>query len=519
VSGDGRLDLDELGDVIDHAAALEGDAPGEVLDDGRGITWSERLEDSGVTPWLRRHRVAVGTVAAVAVVAAAGVVAVRVLVPPPIDPELRVSVTPVIPSQYVLGDSVQAFDQVGIFYTPTSMRSAYALSADDPADTADYTIVGVAGPGVRASGASLLPSPTGGVENQVARADVDVVADCFDQDVLDAAPDDYRLTVRRTDDRGRTSTGTLPLPPGAPSWSAFLASTCLQTRALFGLEVQSVTVARGTAPRTVRADVVVASSLPLPAVLDVAPTYGSQPVVARMRPLDLPVGRGALLPLVYDVRDCTLAALPFIGVPTYPGSQNYDGGAPGLYLGVAFPEGSVDPNDPTGLGGQVQAPLVFPASAQRSIETAMRAICDGAPTASVDVAAVGAARQVSGVFPSGNPQTTRIPVTLALTVPGAQRLSLSSPPPSLEESQTVRLAPASVRAVDGRAVVRTWVDVDCQTGYAPPPTAQLLATTARGTFPIQLPVDDAVLARSIAAACPELPLTSLLDFGWQDPDV
>lgn len=519
MSGDGRLDLDELGDVIDHAAALEGDARGELLDDGRGTTWGERLEDSGVTPWLRRHRVAVGAVAAVAVLAAAGVVAVRVLVPPPMDPELRVSVTPVIPSQFVLDDTVQAFDQIGIFLTQTTLRSAYALSADDPADTARYTILGLAGPGVRASGASLLPSPTGGVENQVARADVDVVPDCFDQDSLSAAVDDYRLAVARTDDRGRTLTGTVPMPPGAPSWSAFLAAVCLQTQAQFGLETQSVAVSRGSGPYEVRADVTVTSTLPLPATITAQPYYGLQPVVASMRPVDLEARRGGVLPLVYDVRDCTAAQLTFIGSPAFPGFQDYSGGAPGVYLSVDFPDDVLPPGDnPLGIGaGIVQAPLIFTADQQRTIEAAMGRMCAGSPRASAEVAAVGTARQVLGVFPSGNPQSTRLPVTLTVEAPGALRLTLRSPEPLPDESTTVLLAPASARVVDGRATVRTWLDVDCQTGYAPPPAAQLEVTTGRGTFPLQATVDDAALAQAISAGCPELPLQSLLDYGWQNP--
>jgi hypothetical protein len=519
VSGDGRLDLDELGDVIDHAAALEGDARGDVLDDGRGLTWGERLEGSGVAPWLRRHRVAVGAVTAIAVVAAAGVVAVRVLVPPPVDPELRVSVTPVIPSQYVLDDTVQAFDQVGIFFTQTTLRSAYALIASDPADTARYTILGLAGPGVRASGASVLPSPTGGEQNQVARADVDVLPDCFDQDSITAAVDDYRLAVARTDDRGRTLRGTVPMPPGAPSWSAFLAAVCLQTRAQFGLEAQSVVVSRGPGPHEVRADVTVTSTLPLPATITASPYFGLLPVATSMRPVDLEARAGGVLPLVYDVRDCVMAEVPFVSNPGYPGFQDNSGGAKGAYLSVDFPDDVLPPGDnPLGIGaGIVQAPLVLTADQARAIQAEMSRVCAGSPTAAVDVVAVGTSRQVLGVFPSGNPQSTRLPVTLRVAAPGAQRLTLRSPEPSPDESATVLLAPASARVVDGRATVRTWLDVDCQTGYAPPAVAQLEVTTGRGTFPLQATVDDAALAQAISAGCPELPLQSLLDYGWQNP--
>jgi hypothetical protein len=206
-------------------------------------------------------------------------------------------------------------------------------------------------------------------------------------------------------------------------------------------------------------------------------------------------------------------------VPTFTGYQNYDGGAPGVYLSVDFPDDALAPGEnPFGIiGGQVQAPLVFTGDQRRSIEAAMARVCAGSPTAAVDVAAVGTARQVSGMFASGNPQSTRLPLTLTVAVPGAQRLTLRSPSAAPEETTTVLLAPASARAVDGRATVRTWLDVDCQTGYAPPPVAQLEVTTGRGTFPLQVTVDDAALAQAISAGCPELPLQSLLDYGWQNP--
>ena len=77
VSADGRLDLDELGEVIDRASTLDDPARTEVIDDGKGGPGLERLEDAGVAPWVRRHRVAVASVTAVAVLATAGVVAGR----------------------------------------------------------------------------------------------------------------------------------------------------------------------------------------------------------------------------------------------------------------------------------------------------------------------------------------------------------------------------------------------------------------------------------------------------------
>jgi hypothetical protein len=76
MSGDGRLDLDDLGEVIDGATTLD-----EVVGEEHPTTWGERLESAGVTPWVRRHRVVVAGVAA-AVVAVGAVAWVRTTRPP-----------------------------------------------------------------------------------------------------------------------------------------------------------------------------------------------------------------------------------------------------------------------------------------------------------------------------------------------------------------------------------------------------------------------------------------------------
>ncbi|MFN8168314.1 MAG: hypothetical protein U0S36_05990 [Candidatus Nanopelagicales bacterium] len=52
----------------------------------------------------------------------------------------------------------------------------------------------------------------------------------------------------------------------------------------------------------------------------------------------------------------------------------------------------------------------------------------------------------------------------------------------------------SATARDGRAVLRTELDVDCAGGFVPPPTLQLEITTSRGTFPRQAQIVDATLA-------------------------
>ena len=202
--------------------------------------------------------------------------------------------------------------------------------------------------------------------------------------------------------------------------------------------------------------------------------------------------------------------------PLLPGEPNYDGGAAGFYLAVAFPPDVVDQTlDPTGSRGTGQSPMTFPASQQRVIDDALQSLCAGAPPAAADVREVGVARRVLGVFPSGNAQSTRFPITLAVTVPGAERVRITSPQPLPDESPTTRVAPAAATpVVDGRATLRTWVDVDCQTGYAPPPIAQTRGVDLPRRLPAAGPgrrrephrVDREQLPRAAAGAAARLRL-------------
>ena len=324
--------------------------------------------------------------------------------------------------------------------------------------------------------------------------------------------------MERTDDRGRTVTGTVAMPPGAPDWSAYLTSTCLQAQAQFGIVAQSVSVEVDRRTHVAAVAIVISNALDVPATVGAQPMYGVTQVVPSMAPVPLAPKRGAVLPMTFDVRDCAQPVLTYISNPTFPGSQYYDGGAPGVYLLVTFPPEVIDAaTDPTGSAGTGQTPLVFTPSQRRDIEAALTEICAGVPSTSAVVREVGVARTVTGAFPSGNAESTRFPITLVVSADGADRVRITSQAQLPDESLTTRVAPVAARAVDGRAALRTWVDVDCQTGYAPPPVAQLEVTTPRGTFPLQLPVDAANLTASIATSCPNLPLQQLLDFGWAAP--
>ena len=523
VSGDGRLDLDELGEVIDHASVLEpaavADARGELLDDGFGLSWAQRLDDAGVTPWLRRHRVAVGSVAAVVVAGSAVVVlpAPRAAARRPgaaRDCDRRA------PSQYVIGDSYQAFDQPGDLPRPARRCAPPTRSPARPPPTTPRPTASSASSARRCARAARRRRRRRTQRARaVARRTSTPSPTASTPGFLGSRASDYTLVVSRTDDRGRTTTRPVPMPNGAPDWSAFVTATCLQTQAQFGLVPRAVSVSVDRRAHVLSTGIVVSNAMAVPTTVTMSPSYGITQVVPTMPPTQLPALRGAVLPIDLEVRDCANPTLPFIGLPSFPAAESYDGGAPGFYLAVAFPPDVVDQTlDPTGARGTGLAPVTFPASQQRVLDDALRSLCAGAPPAAAEVREVGFARRVLGVFPSGNAQSTRFPITLAVTVPGAERVRITSPQPPPEESLTARVAPvATTSVVDGRATLRTWVDVDCQTGYVPPPLCSARGHDLPGCLPASGPgrrrephrVDRGQLPRAAAPAAARL--------GWAAP--
>lgn len=528
MSGDGRLDLDDLGEVIDHASALDDGPRTEVLDDGNGPSLAERLESAGITPWARRHRRALAVAGVAVLVVVGGVVAYPKLVPPPVDPELRVTAVPVIPSQFVIDDSVTPFDQVGIFATGSSLRSAYALTKNSPDDTSTYRIDGLVGPMVRASTATPQPAAqpaaqAGPAATQVARADVDVVLDCFDGTTLPVPQGSYFLQVTRTDALGRTLTGRVPVDNPTVTWPEYASATCLQVQGSYALTPTAVRTSVDRATRTVTVDVDVTNDLRVPATLSVDQVYGVVPIRTTMTPRSLLPLEPTTLTLAMQLLDCNQSSVPFVGRQTAPGSNNYDSADQGLFLVGDVGSAVVNPVlDPTGLGGRVQMPLTFPPALVRPVDAALGSLCAGGPGGViVGTERAGEARKVTAPFTSGNPEATRIPVVLDVVVVGGTdgRVRLSLPQPGQYESETARLRAVSAPVVDGRATVRTELDVDCAGGFVPPPTLQVDVTTARGTFPRQTQLTSAALAERIAAACPTIGAQQLTEFGWEDARV
>lgn len=174
--GDGRLELDELGAVLDDATSLP---QGETLEDPHDSpSLRERLEDAGVLPWIRRHRVITGAVAGTAALAMA-VIAFRAwTAPPPLDLDITATVV----------DATGALRGGGA--AGEVLTGTYSVTGTRPGETVE--VISVSGPGLRTGTAIPAALPVGGPDPDF---DVSAVIDCDDPLVLEARDDQYSLWV------------------------------------------------------------------------------------------------------------------------------------------------------------------------------------------------------------------------------------------------------------------------------------------------------------------------------------
>jgi hypothetical protein len=490
---DGRLDLDDLGRVLDQ----DSHDPAELLGEESPTTWGERLDDLGVRPWLRRHRVAITTAAAcVAVVIAASVVGVRSR-PPDLDPTLHVRLSDITPTSVPDSDvgGGRSIDGPQITDIGGVQRAAYALRPESSDDTAHYAVVGLVGPGVRASSARAhAPLPA-----RPFAGDVDVVLDCNDPDALAPPPHSYRALVTRTDSYGRTVTASMAVPDESENWPVYVAAFCMQSRAMTDLTVTGVSATSDVSAHSVLVEAAVHSSIERDLVLTVFDIGLPEPLQATSLSRAIDASGDALVRILLSVNDCTTPRIGQLGVPTSSG----DGGqsVPGLYLVVSAPD-----RDPS---SGVTGILRWTGPQQRRIDLALAAVCRGAPSVRTTLSAVHASA------PSAGPAQATAAITLAIATSG-QRVAVSPSVFPYDQAPTSQITTGSAGVNGGVALVTVGWRGLCDHDYVEPPTVVVHVTTDHGTFPYLARIASFQLARIIPLQCPSITADQLTSFGW-DP--
>lgn len=464
--GDGRLELDELGAVIDDATTLP---RAETLEDPYSTpTLGERLEAAGVLPWLRRHRVLSSVVAGAAALAAVALVVRAETAPPPIDPDITATVT----------------DQLGAMRgggAPGEVISAtYSLSGVRRGEA--VTIDGITGPGLRASTAVASQLPVG---DDSPDTDVNGVLDCTDPDALTATRDDYTLRVSRTDRWGRTVSEARPLPDGGSDWAREVRTVCWSAAPGEMLALDDVVVRTDPRRGDVNVQLTITSGLPVDVRVGTESIDAGTVVVGRTFAPLLKAGGEIGLEVLLDIRSCIDVALPSFG-PYY--GIGYSVPGPGLMFVVSSTEGPDAATTTLALTGE-QADAI-----QRGLDE----VCAGAPESTVSLLSAGPAAQVRD-------NALLVPVSLRVDVDGGRAGVVSIPRDDLTSE------PAVLVPDDDGVVTGTWL-VYCGFPQAMRVDAEVVAGDR--TYPLRWESTDERLAAQIVAGCPDVSREVLTTYGW-----
>lgn len=473
--------------MIDRARSLDPGATDDLLAGRDGMTWRERLETTGVTPWLRGHRGPV-TVAAVVVVLAGGVAAVRQRpLPPPVDPEIRASVRDAAPDGSVrFGD---ANDVVSATVVVTGSR---------PGDV--IVVRGLDGPGIRASMATAGTAVGGGTT-----VEVTVVTGCEDPRALDPRPAAYRLDVTRTDALGRRTDGRLPVPSTISAQLVqVVAGACLQQLLADGVEVTRLAVRTDAAHRALRLDIGLHNDTSTDLAIFGIGSIGAA-VATSNDPVALPAGSTTTVPVTAVVLDCRGPHLDQVTGPV--SSRPVDG--------VSLVASPVD----SGSGGGGPIVVAWTPQQQAEVQGALDRMCVGSPDATATVLDAGPAPPESAAFGLGSGNDSaglRLLVEVRTTGTHVVLADGALLPADVAGAGPAQLTSASAPVVGGRALLTVDWAAPC-TAVADPPAVQLMVTARGTTFPVRATLGQPSLARAYADACPQLSTDALQSYGWPPP--
>jgi hypothetical protein len=486
--GEGRLELDELGSVVDGASTI-GSGPPDLVAGNDAVTWAERLEASGVSAWVRRHRAAAVIGPMSVLLTAGGLAAWRLGQPPEYDPKIVATVSEA-PTEYL------ATAATGLVHDDLNVVSLHV----EPRAGEAISVLGITGPGVRASRASAGAAKTGPTID-----DIYLVAGCDDPRAITATADDYAVTVRRTDAYGRAAHGSLRLPTATGArLAAAAAQTCFQAQVSDSLDVSRVALVPDVAHRTISARITLQNRLP-DAILVQAVTSRSGEIEVSGSPDPVPAGQSVEEEVSLSLTDCGAVSGngPTVTVvnqfASQPGDLDFyvvpvDGRQSGADLAVEW-----SPRD------------------RATIAAALTSMCARGPGAAARVLSASPApssisRQYGFAGPTdGVVLRMRVEITSQSSRVVVSDATIQHEVYPRDVPHQVTTASTSVRG--GQAVMTVEWAAPCSTVVGPP-TVWLSASVDGTTYPYRRTLDEPALARAYLTACPTFVPTDLAGFGW-----
>jgi hypothetical protein len=492
--GDGRLELDELGSVIDHASALDAPRRDDLLEGNDALTWGERLQSAGVTPWLRRHRVPLAATTVILLVAGVATTAFLRSRPPAQDMTVSASVNNWV-SDISSGSGV-------LNSTPGMLASTYRATPGHPGDT--LRILGIVGPGIRASTAHPLsdhPAEDGSVI-----ADVAAVVGCDDPTAGTATANDFRLRIEQTDVYGRTTTGLVDLSlVDAGQWVDGVVQPCIQQQLTEHVPATATRITGDIAARVITIDASVRNGFGRD--LSVSPMAGSETAVyVGGTVVFLPPSTEAVVPVRIRVTDCANPRLDdaYIPDPTGTGARPQVAGV-NLFATISGQEG---------YGGSLVMP--FSAAQHATVRRLFAQMCAGVPPASVTVLIAGRspADVVNRFATGGNPSLVGLRIWVDVAT-RAQHVALTdgTAPEDIANGAVPTVLPVSSGVRDGHArLVVDWAG-SCDFVQSPP-IVTLTLTSGTRSWPVRASLASLHLEDAYRVACPGFQPGDFAGNGW-----
>lgn len=412
-----RLELDDDGRVLD--------APGEPLD---------LVADPEPRYRVRLPR-GTGAVALAALLSLGAWFALR----PPPEPPLAASV-----------------ESVGLAPAATLDDPLVALYRVDPAAArTSVDVLGLVGPGVRASTAYADPAGRG--------VRIVVVPDC---DAAPSGPSAYALDLAVTSDAGATASGRLPLAEGGMDWSAAIEDRCWRRATAAGLSLVSVSAEPDIGRGMVRVQALLRNGtgrdLSLSA-LDVAD--------------------------IASIETAPVAGLPASGQATVQARVSGRCGTAGSPPSLSWAVG------PAGSPPQLTLTTPLTSADQREIAQAMGVLCSSPPPTTVSVVSVRAL--------PGDPLVTwvggaALEVRLRVSS-GAIAVALGSDPSGATADARRAFSYETVTGPVQDAEVTVRWDVPCV--VAPNRSLPVVARTQRLAFASSVQLTGEAVDRAVSQAC------------------
>lgn len=481
--GDGRLDLDDLGSVIEGASSI--DRPADVVSDDVGRTWSERLAAAGVVPFARRHRVAVGVAAVAVVVVGVGTGAWLRTQPPP----WREPAVSVVAASLEQGS--------GPYLAVREARlaaAAYVPVVGDPA--VSVRIDGLEGPGIRAS-ATTGPRVGGNPDATV----VSAVVGCG-IDAIRAQTRDFHLRITTTDSWGRERSGLADVPATDFGWADFVRQTCWQEAAQGSLRVERVSAQLDDGAAAVVLEIDVESAMPYDAL--VRPDgidLDALRIPWTAEATGLAASGSSPVPVRLEVTDCSAGApgVPTTQIPDDPFEPRSYGAAEGITLVVSSPDQQA---------GAV-VPLAFGTDQSNEIRRALAQICADAPP--VRVSGLRVVRSVA----DDDFGATTLTMTVDATVGGGRIMKVGVSQDTAFGTPAPGQVPWATLPPGGGTATVTWT-FQC-TANPQPPSLDIRFVDGLRPTPLTVPLDQDTVAPWVSDACPLLTRDTLDELGWYLP--